>query len=687
MMNGEGTREAASPDPFDSFPALRVRQSDRDDASHASSRYSSCGESDFDRYCSANSVMGTPSMCSSITVFNDFPEFDFGSAKSFGSGGDNGLENFSLGERVEMSHKDRRLSTSSGSDSMRDFRTGFGSENIRNQQNLRYGSSGLELYGNDNDELTMTMLDASSLMGVNQSDKILEGEKVLENMSLGDRVEMTHKDEKLSTSSGLDGMRDFRTGIGGENIRRRQNLKYGSCGLELYGDDNDGLTMTMLDASGLMVVNQSDKILDQDFVHKDVVEGSEVFRGHAKLGEVEDYFETMSSDADDNAGNTETYLSSIADEKCSLSEITAGEGALSCAADKGDEFDSLDAPSNLQIDERGMKREEDGNSSIGEHSEGEDSIYNYGGNDDNKNVFCLSRSIYHHQESKVQHENPLLINSSVAFGSEDLDDFLLENKGNGQVSQMFDVFHSQEEKVPKTNKSPVNFSSVSSTGTSNAGQKAEGKDGNDMVMFNKKVEERKDLGNPKEVGVVRDFPAASCPVEGVAEVTDIKENSSNASSDFPNKAISHQEDVGEIIIAKNNCPKACSITKAFEVDLDPLAEEDPQHMDLNVTDGGTIEKENENINTKEAFGSSNVQHVENPELDKSKFKLDHFSASKVEHKFSSSTEQLGKINEESLKNLEKTGHFSNYGMRKTLESSPTSKGLFEKSPMTSQVST
>ncbi|XP_021733603.1 uncharacterized protein LOC110700378 isoform X1 [Chenopodium quinoa] len=61
--------------------------------SPVSSQYSSCGESEFDRYCSANSVMGTPSVCSSMGFYHDSLDSDFGSFKS--------LEGFSLGgERV-----------------------------------------------------------------------------------------------------------------------------------------------------------------------------------------------------------------------------------------------------------------------------------------------------------------------------------------------------------------------------------------------------------------------------------------------------------------------------------------------------------------------------------------------------------------------------------------------------------
>ncbi|CAG7888569.1 unnamed protein product [Brassica rapa] len=60
------------------------------DASPCSSlHYSSCGESEFDRYCSANSALGTPSVCGSSGPFHDSLDSDF--------------DNFSLGPTLKLS--------------------------------------------------------------------------------------------------------------------------------------------------------------------------------------------------------------------------------------------------------------------------------------------------------------------------------------------------------------------------------------------------------------------------------------------------------------------------------------------------------------------------------------------------------------------------------------------------------
>ncbi|KAG8378861.1 hypothetical protein BUALT_Bualt07G0028700 [Buddleja alternifolia] len=82
MINGEGAEEKLS-SPFTSpYDPSCDRESDGGDEQ---SHYSSCGgESEFDRYCSASSAMGTPR-----TFSSSFHDSDFGSLKSFKLGGEN----------------------------------------------------------------------------------------------------------------------------------------------------------------------------------------------------------------------------------------------------------------------------------------------------------------------------------------------------------------------------------------------------------------------------------------------------------------------------------------------------------------------------------------------------------------------------------------------------------------------
>lgn len=82
MINREGTEEKLSSAVTSPCGPAGDRESDGgDDLSH----YSSCGgESEFERYCSASSAMGTPSYRNS-----SFQDSDFGSWKSFKLGGEN----------------------------------------------------------------------------------------------------------------------------------------------------------------------------------------------------------------------------------------------------------------------------------------------------------------------------------------------------------------------------------------------------------------------------------------------------------------------------------------------------------------------------------------------------------------------------------------------------------------------
>ncbi|GFZ03769.1 Phox (PX) domain-containing protein [Actinidia rufa] len=100
-MNGEGTGEApfkfSSPDPIDELVLpWETQKSNRGDESPVGSQYSSCGDSEFERYCSANSVMGTPNVGS--------------------------LENISLGGGFARKFGERKLSSSGGSGCLSDHR-------------------------------------------------------------------------------------------------------------------------------------------------------------------------------------------------------------------------------------------------------------------------------------------------------------------------------------------------------------------------------------------------------------------------------------------------------------------------------------------------------------------------------------------------------------------------------------
>ncbi|XP_008791191.2 uncharacterized protein LOC103708169 [Phoenix dactylifera] len=89
---------------------------------------------------------------------------------------------------------------------------------------------------------------------------------------------------------------------------------------------------------------------------------------------------------------------------------------------------------------RGMMGEADEDaSSICEHSGGEDSMLDSGTDDEGSGRILLhaKHSSYHAKETKDNNENPLVMNSSVAFGSDDWDEFMQETGDDGLTSLSF----------------------------------------------------------------------------------------------------------------------------------------------------------------------------------------------------------------------------------------------------------
>ncbi|RDX71425.1 Differentially expressed in FDCP 8-like B, partial [Mucuna pruriens] len=467
-MNARG--EIGSPDPLASFPPLRIRQSD------GASRRSSCdGDSEFERYCSANSVMGTPStsmsMCSAFTVFHDFSDCDFA----------DGLENFSLGKGTAEANRggDRRRS-------------------------LRYGSSGLEMYGDCSDELAMTALDSSEVFGFN-------------------RIEESNGNGEVSV------------GEGGGN-------------------------------------------------------GFELEFGERQEEEEEEEQEEDEEEEDEEEDEEETLL-----------------------------------------------------------SEGEDSMYNYGSDGDGGNKTYLSNTIHYHEEPEVRNENSLFMNSSVAFGSRDLDDFLLQN---GTVSVISDLFRHPGKKNDGVN--------------SGSGQKEEGKAEEDMVRGNE-VEETKDIGYSDAIEEVRD---REDDMLAILEET-------SPSIDFLNGAETQVHGSDDLV----SCPETSSVAKGDEVVLDRLMREASWSTDLDVTYGCNMEKGN--VNSEEAIATSDAHHLK-AEVDDSMFKLDRFNDGRFGKSSSNPSNHLGNVIAKSFDSLEQIALPSDSGMRKTLGSSSTSTNLLGKSSVESK---
>jgi len=266
----------------------------------------------------------------------------------------------------------------------------------------------------------------------------------------------------------------------------------------------------------------------------------------------------------------------------------------------------------------------------------------------------LSKNIGYYEEPKVRNENSLFMNSSVAFGSRDLDDFLLQS---GDISVMSDLFHNQRKKNNGVNKG--------------SGRKEEGKDEKDMVRGNE-VEETKDIGYSDAVEEVRDREIS-------ADCRRVRDSDMLANTVESSPSI----DCQNCIETQVQGPESSYVGKVDEVDLDLLAKEVPRNMGLDVNDGGCMEKGN--ANSEEAIGTGDAHGVK-LELDTSKFEFDHIGDSQFDKSYSNPSNHIGNVNTKSVESLEQIEPVLDNGMRKTLEKSFTSTNLLETSPVASKVS-
>ncbi|KAI3886001.1 hypothetical protein MKW92_049183 [Papaver armeniacum] len=119
-------------------------------------------------------------------------------------------------------------------------------------------------------------------------------------------------------------------------------------------------------------------------------------------------------------------------------------------------FDRLASVSDNLVDGREAERgpdEEEGTSSKGEHSDDDGSMFGYGTDDENA----------YSQAAKIDNRNPLLMNSPVAFGSEDWDDFEQETE-DGLVSSLWDKPQDQQNEQLEINKKLENLNLLSKDG-------------------------------------------------------------------------------------------------------------------------------------------------------------------------------------------------------------------------------
>lgn len=614
MIDGKGTRgaasEIASPGPSDSFPQPKSDgggDADADAEPASPSQYSSCGESEFERYCSANSAMGTPSMRSSITTFNDC-ELDselLGSIRS-----DSGLEGFSLGGIFDRNREDQRVS-GRGNECLGDRNVEL-REGNRVEEEGRLIKSGLELY--DSEGLDMS----SEMIGL-----------------------------KVESVSGLVAGWDDDLGEEGGSGERDEEGSIGSR----EQDESGMLRASVENLSGREAIGEE---------HGDGV----------GVG----------------VGSSSGFV---------------GEGDGGC-------YDGLNLPSDLQFDGRETEREEeDGTSSRYEHSEGEDSMYNYGTDDERRDRFHVERNMHYGQEAKAGNENPLLINSSVAFGSEDWDDFVQETEGTTLGSLTWDAFQDQKEQDPETEGNILNSNFHTSIGISSIGQIDQGQVVTDMPVARKQVPDDYELGddidsyslNPNSISNfveaeliedVNDIPEASYHVRGGDELAGYTDGTSVIPTGFSNLHEPEQEDVRDTTVTNNHVRAAdeseSSASNAFQMELEQLAEKIPVEMELNIVEDG-MEREHQFMKTKEVIGIDDSRVLENQDLGKSKEKLDPFDVT-INQLCSHSPVYPENINVKLFEDHDKMSSPSAFENKARIisKNSPVSADLFEDHPPPIQVS-
>ena len=544
MIDGETAREdspeAASLDPLHVFVPDQDQKSD----DTPSSKYSSCGESEFDRYCSANSVMGTPSMSgSSFGTFNEYPDSELGFMWSSGIGEDGSLENFSLGG-------------------------GFDS-NCENHQGIAL-SGGSDVCRNGNE--------------IENSEAKSDGERMIKN-------ESRLRDGKEGSSS------------------QRTSLRVESgCG------DKGSLL------SGL---------------------GNECHKENANEQFVED----------------DMFIDGISEEDSSSHVVNEVEECLN----------GLNLQSDFQFKERedGNFFEDDRTSSRNEHSEDEDSMYKYGTDDELQTDTIHGKNVQYHREEAVENGNPLLLNSSVAFGSEDWDDFVQESGESSFSSLMLNKFQEQKGENPKAEKMMPNSSSVSPIGLHSISDTTERENVLDVPLDIKQdhnLDESEECinscslvlistGGSEQGEDVKDIHVTINPVQVTDESAEYLKNGSAVFGAFRNLGKSEEvEAVIDICETDNQIQiqgadgseeylQSCSVSNIFEAEEDPLLKKATLRIGLNTIDG-IMQREPQHGSTSEVLGHGDSQVSDSTVLGTSKVQSDPLSYTTVDQVHVSSTEAL-----------------------------------------------
>ncbi|XP_057804538.1 uncharacterized protein LOC131019932 isoform X2 [Salvia miltiorrhiza] len=169
-------------------------------------------------------------------------------------------------------------------------------------------------------------------------------------------------------------------------------------------------------------------------------------------------------DADGDWGNgvvTESEMKGIADGNVRIARefVETGKerrfrGSVEKASDSGERLE-IDGGEDKNLSDEGEA------SSRCEHSEGEDSMFGCGSDDERKIDLYYGKNAPFHVEESGLKENRLIMNSAVAFGSDDWDDFVHESSENTIDSMVWGEFQAESKTVGPSG-SPATCSQVES---------------------------------------------------------------------------------------------------------------------------------------------------------------------------------------------------------------------------------
>ncbi|KAL6011487.1 hypothetical protein ACLOJK_001935 [Asimina triloba] len=407
MINGEKTpknldssAEAAN-DPFDDYSPWVDRKSDGD--SPAPSNYSSCEESEFERYCSANSVIGTASVCSSVGNYRDLLVSDFGSFRNLGFGVEDCIsESFGRGQSGKSNGNRSRIAVSGAFDCVSESKVGF------HREDDDLGNGLLKQVSNDEMEFL------SDSGGMSSSIALFAGE---------------HSGGSTTLIS----------------IGHGSKLFYGSDEeTDPYGYDNGISTNSTLSREAKLpseMRNGPEMLPCSDENHRLLVHCSE---NHQPDGAVS----MESQDALPSVNGKWQSSDDVCGDKSIKMFTGKVSGNMECHSNaltsmcnvEGDVKENEQVP---ELDEVPELAEE--NSSRHENSDGDDSMFDYGTDGEDRTHLFERRNLQYLKGMTSNNENPLLINSSVAFGVDDWNEFLQQSEENDLTHEFLDKSFEQQQ--------------------------------------------------------------------------------------------------------------------------------------------------------------------------------------------------------------------------------------------------